>query len=712
MSDLGPLRAAVADAERLRAGLGPDAPPAQRHAAYASLQAARQALHQALKDFTSVADPDILLARLDADVPLMLAPVRLETRLQPDGGRPDTLLVRIFPDDIHVESHEPLPTDGEVQQGKRYWRTVFRAGRSENPAGDRARLRLGAWEQLRGTLGAARGRWIVTVLTPTADDRPELPLADDAQGPEPVWPADVATRSRGWNRPAAASTLPDQFHVQAFQRTPNGEILVGEERGTAVPDTVQLSPDPDATAAAGTPAADPGLRWLTAFDTARDTGLAVTVRLDRPGYDAGRRPLLSRVVAFGVSASLNARESADRVGRLLTDRAHDGEAAYVALDTPTNNTPLAGRPQNEPPDVDALLRAADPAPPAPDPWANATRVADALGIPPDAAAALPGGAEPEQADARALQLALWSATGDFFLDQLLESDTHTQETGVDLEWLRLHHADTVRARGPLPTLRFGKQPYGLLPVTVMHRWSADPQHERSQLGGLHRLLTTVRPFWEIGVAGLPRVGGPDQPGDDLGLPKPERDVLRALGTAPVSRSAEVRGVRGALNASYTGLVLGQGLAGPEARLSTALDRALGLGYRPVVSHHQNEPRATRLWLPHTRLLNLPPETDPAEELARFLDAVVDRFEPAHVLVGPTRARTLLEALLRHTANIEYGHAASGAAHASRLIATARLRFAEVLLAPAVADSLASQAGVGLRPVTPKSPLGLALPGVT
>lgn len=706
MSDLGPLRAAVAEAERHRSGLGPDATPAQRHAAYEALRTAREDLHSALREFTSVADPDELLARLDPDVPLMLTPVRLETRLRPDGDRPDTLQVRIFPDDIHVESHEPLPTDGEIQQGKRYWRTVFRAGRAENAAGDRARVRLGAWEQLRGTLGAARARWIVTVLTPTADDRPELPLAEEAPGPEPVWPADVPTRSRGWNRPATASTLPDQFLVQAFQRTPDGEILVGQQRGTAVPDTVQISPDPDASAG------DRGLTWLTSFAAARDNGLAVTVPLDGPGYDPRRRPLLSRVVAIGVSASLDARESADRVARLLTHRARDGEAAYVLQDTPTNNIPQARRPQDEPPDVDALLRASVPAPTDPDPWANSTRAAEALGIPPDTAAALPGGAEPEQADARALQLALWSATGDFFLDQLLESDRHTEETGVDLEWLRLHHADTVRARGPLPALRLGRQPYGLLPVTVMRRWAPDPLGERSQLAGLHRVLTTLRPFWEVGVPGLPRVGGPDQPGDSLDLPKPERDVLRALGLAPVSRSADVRGVRGALNASYTSLVmgLGQDTSGPEGRLSTALNRALGIDYRPVISHHQNEPRGSRLWLPHARLLDLPAQSDPVEELARFLDDVIDRFEPAHVLVGPTRARTLLEALLRHTANIEYGHAASFAAHASQLVPLRRLRFAEVLLAPAAAGTLASQAGLGLRPFTLKATLGLTVPG--
>ncbi|MGW2050941.1 hypothetical protein ACWCPF_38130 [Streptomyces sp. NPDC001858] len=717
MTDLAPLRAAVAEAEQRRTGLGPEATPAQRRAAYEEARAAHRALHEALRTFTAVTDVDELLARLDPEVPLMLAPVRLETRLRPAGGPADSLDVRIFPDDVHIDSHEPLPTEGEVQQGKRYWRTVFRAGRTENAAGDRDRIRLGAWEQLRGALGAARARRIAALLAPTADDRPELPLAESETGPEPAWPADVTTRSRGWDRAATASTLPDQFLVQAFQRTPDGEILVGEKRGAAVPDTVQVGPDPDAPAAppgaddAGPPI-EPGLRWLTDFAAAREDGLAVTVPLDRTGYDPQRRPLLSRVIAFGVSASLDPQSSAERVARLLTGRARDGQAAFVAQGTPTNNVPQARRPAEPPPDVDALLPAA-PAP-APDPWANAARLATALGIPETAAAELPGGAEPEQADARALQLALWSATGDFFLDQLMESDSHTQETGIDLDWLRLHQADLVRARGPLPALRLGKQPYGVLPLTVMHRWQPDPQadRERGQLAGLHRVLTTLRPFWHVGVETLPRVGGPDQPDDTLPLPKPERDVLRALGLAAVSRSVDVRDVRGALNACYTNRLLGlvpDCGTGPETRLSAALNRALGLDYEPVVSHHQNAPRPSRLWLPAARLTELPEGADPVADLAAFLEGVVDRFELIHLLVRPTRARTLLEALLRHTANLEYGHAAAAAAHSAQLVKANRLRFAEVMLSSGAAQTLASQAGLKLKPFAMKSTLGLAMP---
>jgi hypothetical protein len=706
MIDLTPLRQAVAQAESQRAALGPAATTAQRRAALARLTAARAALDAALRTFVQVAHPDELLARLDPAVPLMLAPVRLETRLRPDGGRPDTLLIRVFPDDVHLEAHEPELTDGEIQQGQRYWTAVWRAGRAENAAGDRARIRLAAWDQLSATLGA-RARWVARVLAPAIDDRPAMPLPDDATAPAPTFPA-VARRGRGWNRPATASTLPDVFVALAYQ----ADRLVGQASGAAVPDVVQVGPDPDAVPAAGGMPLDPALRWLVDFDAAARDGLAVTVPLSGPGYDPTRRPLLSRVLVVGVSGSLDASASAERVARLLSAREREGDAAFVAQGTPTNNTQTGTGPGNAAPDVDELLRAAAGTSVPADPLANAGVLATALGIPAAAVAALPDAGEPEQADARALQLALWSATGDFFVDQLLDSDAGNEELDVDREWLRRHFADHVRARGPLPVLRLGRQPYGLLPVTATARWRPDPGTEPRGLDGLHRTLTTLRPFWDVGVPTLPRVGGPDQPGETLGVPKPERDVLRALGLSPISRAAEVRVVRGALNACYVNNLrrTDTGCGGTlEDRLSAALNRALGIEYQPKISHHQNEARATRLWLPYARLLNLPADTDPVEELGRFLEDVVDKFQMAALAVGPQRARTLLEGLLRHAANVEYGHAAAAVAHHHQLVAHPRLRIPEVLLDPDRAPAVAVRAGVDLRAVTMFSALHLTAP---
>ncbi|MFJ7249768.1 hypothetical protein ACIQWA_34740 [Kitasatospora sp. NPDC098652] len=722
MSDLGALRQAVADADAARAALPADSTPAQRRAALDALTAARAALDAAVRDFVGGATDDELLARLDPAVPLLLTPVRLETRLGPDGGAPDTLRVRIFPDDVHIESHDPELTDGERQQGLRYWTAVWRAGRADDDRQNGARIRLAAWDQLVGTLGAARARFVARVLAPQVDDRPPQPLPDGPEGPVPTLRA-VPQRGRGWVRPAAASTLPDRFVALAFQ----GDVLVGSAPGEVVPDTVQVGPDPDAVPGDdGTPAAapapadgmplDPGLRWLVDFETARRNGLAITVKLsDHPEYDPHRRPLLSRVLVLGVTTSMDPQAGADRLAAVLSARADHGDAAFVAQGTPTNNTAALRATPADAPDVEAMLAEAAGHRATADPLANSAVLAAALGVPPAALAGLPGAADTEQADARSLQLAVWSATGDFFVEQLLAGEGGEQAP-VDRDWLRAHHVDRVRARGPLPVLRLGRQPYGVLPVTATAQWHPAADTEPAGLTGLHRTLATMRPFWEAGVPGLPRVGGPDQPGEplgDQGVPKPERDVLRALGMAPVSAATTVRAVRGAVNADLHRLLLSalEVSAVPmEKLLSRALDHALGLDYQPKITQNQNEAQATRLWIPQARLLALPPGSDPVEELATFLENTVDRFQSVLVVAGPQQARTLLEALLQQSANLEYAHAAAALGHQHQLVDRPRFAFAELGLAPQSAPAVTSAAGVALRPFSIPTLFALTIPG--
>ena len=59
-----------------------------------------------------------------------------------------------------------------------------------------------------------------------------------------------------------------------------------------------------------------------------------------------------------------------------------------------------------------------------------------------------------------MQTALWPATGDYFLRYLLPGVV----TDEGLQRLARHFTRHVRAAGPLPAIRVGNQPYGILPV--------------------------------------------------------------------------------------------------------------------------------------------------------------------------------------------------------------------------------------------------------
>ena len=72
--------------------------------------------------------------------------------------------------------------------------------------------------------------------------------------------------------------------------------------------------------------------------------------------------------------------------------------------------------------------------------------------------------------------ALWAPTWGYFLEQMMRPLVdHANAAAVHDHFRRF-----VRGRGPLPRLRLGKQPYGVLPVMAPGNWRPDaPASRRS-----------------------------------------------------------------------------------------------------------------------------------------------------------------------------------------------------------------------------------------
>ena len=82
----------------------------------ARLSALQQARDARLEAGTTSTEP-MKVEDLDRDLPLLLLPVRLETRFFRKPNNKWELRVRVYPDDIHVDSHEPELTSSEVEWG-------------------------------------------------------------------------------------------------------------------------------------------------------------------------------------------------------------------------------------------------------------------------------------------------------------------------------------------------------------------------------------------------------------------------------------------------------------------------------------------------------------------------------------------------------------------------------------------------------------------
>jgi hypothetical protein len=84
-----------------------------------------------------------------ASLPVALLPVQVQTRFVTRDGAPE-LLVRVYPDELHLDAHQPALSAAEIEWGRKAWRLAWQNKR------DSEAERL-AWTQL-SERSAAGGR--------------------------------------------------------------------------------------------------------------------------------------------------------------------------------------------------------------------------------------------------------------------------------------------------------------------------------------------------------------------------------------------------------------------------------------------------------------------------------------------------------------------------------------------------------------------------
>jgi len=543
---------------------------------------------------------------LEGTVPLVLLPVRIEARSTADQT---ALRVRIFHDALHAETLDENLGATEVQAATDYWLAVWPDGDTEAP-----------WPELVKAVGARRAPWVAERLRPSN-------LAE-----RPVGQPLITVPDQGTRRPPVARTLPDRFYVRVEQD--GAEPLT--VHGRPIPDELPVGLTDQSELAAlsiegeGLPPIDATLRWLVDYGEAERLGMAVTVELPV----AGQR--VDKLVVYGVRAGLDPRGGAERLQRLVRSHRYTDGAEFVPQGTPTNNTESARtnwsrRTPPGPPDLqgsEALGRAS-----------NAAVTAAALGLDPATLAALPRARDEEQARAAAFNTALWTTTWAEALEHITPTGRADADKRLDnssLDAVRDHWVDAVRGRGPLPALRLGRQPYGILPIIA-----TDATYQPMRIGVVEEQLVpfvgrSIRPLWQGATSKVTTIANTPL---DTALPE-------ILGTDAVMRALRVRSalspdaaIVDALHVSFPEIV------------DAKAQRQIALSLNLVVGVEPEDPGPKHLLGNTTRALPLPlvDDSDTA-----FVQALIDDGPPmAH--------KSVLQVLLAHAAETERHNAAALAA---------------------------------------------------
>jgi hypothetical protein len=459
-----------------------------------------------------------LVEGLNDHLPFLLLPVRIETRFVTVESHKQ-LWVRIFPDDIAVHTHEHFLTSDEVEAGKTYWREIWRARQETTPqsggAVKRRAMEKGAWRALAEAYGGPRAAWIKEETQPAS-----LDVASMGELKFPDFPEDTI-KTESWSQAPRSLVLPDRFVVMGFF----GGKEVFRVAGNPIRDPLMVGPDPRGVEGEflqkdGELFVGKDIAWIYDFEEAVEAGMGVRVDLEAPQDTQG----LSQVLVLGLRLSTDEKESQALIEELFENHsfAPDG-LSLVPQGTPTNNTDRQG----------SGFSTADPGAetsfeietggsrfkPVDDPLEkrDGQRLVEALGIRQRFFQRIQHADRTDTREALLMNRALWSGTLGYYLEELL--DLSLESIGQ----VRSFFSDNVTGRGPLPAVRVGSQPYGMLLTSDFQRWKWSPDADGEDLPGLDDLYGEMRKLERSMTALIPGAARIDAPGD------PFQNLLHTLG---------------------------------------------------------------------------------------------------------------------------------------------------------------------------------------
>ena len=477
-----------------------------------NLQASISTLHQGQT-------LDSLVNQWDADVPLMMLPIRLQTRIVTTQNQAESpsffmLLVRVYPDDIFIQTHEDLLTDDEVQAAKIYWSRIRLAEQPTVPNVQQIALKKEAWREVSTQFGGGRSLYISKRTTPL--NRIDLgKLTTDSAIQYDA--AALTTKSKAWTEAAKTSLLPDRFQVMVYNNSVEGSLPHITQMGNLIPDTLQVGIDPlndngSFKKKNGEILAGDDVKWMTDFVEAERVGMGIKVPLPMSFFPAHtlRHPQLraaylrglgiSRIVVVGVLNSADKVHSSVLVKKLFENHLYSSKGlSFLKKGTPTNNTDeenSAWSIYNDPLSInyyDGYKAFSDE-----DSICDGVKLAKALGVLKSVFQAVPNAEKQDNMVAQQMNRAIYPATIGHYFDNLMAGVVTNQAE------LKSFFNAYVVGSGNLPSFRVGRQPYGVVLSGEYQKYAATEEGTFYQ--ALTRVLTTLDGVWQSLVKEIPRVG--------------------------------------------------------------------------------------------------------------------------------------------------------------------------------------------------------------
>ena len=460
-----------------------------------------------------------LAEQLDDHYPILFFPVRLETVF----NAPNQLWIRVFPDEIAVETHEEILSEGEVEEGKVYWRQFADAETEED--------KIQAWDLLCRSFSAERAAYIAMELTPTN-------IGSKPPGDQLVFPT-VPTQSDTWSKQPATHVMPDAFRIHAVAN--DGSELVYDMN--PIPDELKMGIDPalgdeegpsfDQTNIGGLQnelVADENVDWMIDFDAAIEKGMGARINLTEAQYQQG----FKRILVVGVKSTLAAEDAKHRLEQLLINHHYTDGLSILKQGTNTNNTEddysgfqsveFGNKTTYNTERLDPLFQ-----PVAVNRNKSDGQVlCEALGIEYDTLSHIFRSDGTDIKDVINYNTSNFETSLGYVFSDLWRP---LGPRNIIQTILRYFNENYMRSRGALPSIRSGNQPYGILPTSVFSRLEWDDEDiDKELLLNIHQYAGALDNQWtNVLATQVPASGSGQQLADVLSKHAVSTEYVQRIG---------------------------------------------------------------------------------------------------------------------------------------------------------------------------------------